>query len=222
MNANGINQLLGIPSGGQPAARGSNELGQEDFLELMVAQLKNQDPTKPMDNSEFLSQMAEFSMVNGIEELNSSFSGVAESILGAQGLQAATLLDRQALIESPWGYFDGVGAVSGFVEGTAAATQIEVQIRDAAGTLVRSVAIAPNGQGRLDFQWDGLDQDGNALESGEYHISAVGAVDGAVIGLPMVTANRIDSVSLDQATQQVTLNLANGQTVRLGEVREYR
>ena len=45
-----------------------------------------------MDNSEFLSQMAEFSMVNGIEELNSSFSGVAESILGAQGLQAATLL----------------------------------------------------------------------------------------------------------------------------------
>ena len=188
----------------------------------MVAQLKNQDPTKPMDNSEFLSQMAEFSMVNGIEELNSSFSGVAESILGAQGLQAATLLDRQAMIESPWGYFDGAGAVSGFVEGTAAATQIEVQIRDAAGTLVRSVAIAPNGQGRLDFQWDGLDQDGNALESGDYHISAVAAVDGAVIGLPVVTANRIDSVSLDQATQQVTLNLANGQTVRLGEVREYR
>ena len=222
MNTSGVNQLLGIPAGGQPAARGSNELGQEDFLELMVAQLKNQDPTKPMDNSEFLSQMAEFSMVNGIEELNSSFSGVAESILGAQGLQAATLLDRQAMIESPWGYFDGEGAVSGFVEGTAAATQIEVQIRDAAGTLVRSVAIAPNGQSRLDFQWDGLDQDGNALESGDYHISAVAAVDGAVIGLPVVTANRIDSVSLDQATQQVTLNLANGQTVRLGEVREYR
>ena len=109
---NSFNEMLGIPASGQPAPRGSNELGQADFLELMVAQLKNQDPTKPMDNSEFLSQMAQFSMVNGIEGLNTSFSSVSESILGSQGLQAATLLDRQALVDSPWGHFDGVTSVA--------------------------------------------------------------------------------------------------------------
>jgi flagellar basal-body rod modification protein FlgD len=219
---NSFNEMLGIPASGQPAPRGSNELGQADFLELMVAQLKNQDPTKPMDNSEFLSQMAQFSMVNGIEGLNTSFSSVSESILGSQGLQAATLLDRQALVDSPWGHFDGATSVGGFVDGTAGASQLEVQIRDASGTLVRSVAVAPNGQNRLDFEWDGLNQEGEQVAAGSYHITAVAAINGVVSGLPVITANRIDSVSLDQATQQVTLNLANGQTVRLGEVREYR
>ena len=71
------------------------------------------------------------------------------------------------MIESPWGYFDGASAVSG-LSGHGGDSD-EVQIRDAAGTLVRSVAIAPR-TGILDFQWDGLDQDGNALESGDYHI----------------------------------------------------
>jgi len=217
-----LNEILGIPTTGKTSARGNNELGQEDFLALMVAQLENQDPTKPMDNSEFLSQMAQFSMVNGIEGLNSSFANVAESILGAQGLQAATLLDRQALIDTPWGHFDGVGNVAGFVDGVASASQVEVQIRDASGTLVRSVAANPNGLDRLEFEWDGQDQDGRPVASGDYHITAVGALDGQVLSLPVVTASRINSVSLDQTTQQVTLNLANGQTVRLGEVREYR
>jgi len=217
-----LNEILGIPATGKPTTRGSNELGQEDFLALMVAQLENQDPTKPMDNSEFLSQMAQFSMVNGIEGLNSSFSNVAESILGAQGLQAATLLDRQALVETPWGHFDGVSNVAGYVDGVADASQVEVQIRDGSGALVRSVAVNPNGLDRLEFAWDGLDQSGNQVAAGNYHISAVGALNGQVITLPVATASRIDSVSLDQTTQQVTLNLANGQTVRLGEVREYR
>ena len=146
-----LNEILGIPTTGKTSARGNNELGQEDFLALMVAQLENQDPTKPMDNSEFLSQMAQFSMVNGIEGLNSSFSNVAESILGAQGLQAATLLDRQALIDTPWGHFDGVSNVAGFVDGVAGASQVEVQIRDGSGALVRSVAVNPNGLDRLEF-----------------------------------------------------------------------
>ncbi|MEK9876396.1 MAG: flagellar hook capping FlgD N-terminal domain-containing protein [Betaproteobacteria bacterium] len=223
MNSVGsINEMLGIPTTGEVKARGRNEMGQEDFLALMVAQLENQDPTKPMDNNEFLSQMAQFSMVNGIEGLNTSFSSVSEAILGAQGLQAATLLDRQAMIETPWGHFDGVEGVAGFISGASGASQVEVQIRDAQGSLVRSVAINPNGQDRLDFEWDGLDQTGQQVARGAYHISAVGAVNGGVLSLSVATASRIGSVSLDPSSQQVTLNLANGQTVGLGEVREYR
>ena len=60
-------------------------LGQADFLELMVAQLQNQDPSEPMDNNQFLSQMAQFSMVNGIDSLNTGFSNMSSSILGDQG-----------------------------------------------------------------------------------------------------------------------------------------
>ena len=59
--------------------KASNDLGQPDFLKLMVAQLENQDPTKPMDNNQFLSQMAQFSMVNGIDSLNTSFGSVSDA-----------------------------------------------------------------------------------------------------------------------------------------------
>ena len=69
MTISSVHQLLGMSDPTQETfkGRGKSELGQEDFLALMVAQLENQDPTKPMDNNEFLSQMAQFSMVKGIE-----------------------------------------------------------------------------------------------------------------------------------------------------------
>ena len=197
-------------------------MGQEDFLALMVAQLENQDPTKPMDNNEFLSQMAQFSMVNGIESLNGSFSSVSESILGAQGLQAATLLDRQAIVETDSAGFDGVAPVQGLIDQPEPMAQLELQIRDAKGALVRSVSIDPSNAQEVSFEWDGRDQNGKSVAAGNYFFAAAGAANGQVQSLSVAMANRIESVSLDQGTQKVTLNLANGRTASLDEVREYR
>jgi len=191
-------------------------------LALMVAQLENQDPTKPMDNNEFLSQMAQFSMVNGIESLNGSFSSVSESILGAQGLQAATLLDRQAIVETDSAGFDGVAPIQGLIDQPEPMSQLELQIRDAQGALVRSVSIDPSNAQEVSFEWDGRDQNGKSVAAGNYFFAAAGAANGQVQSLSVAMANRIESVSLDQGTQKVTLNLANGRTASLDEVREYR
>ena len=145
MTISSVHQLLGMGDPTQETfkGRGKSELGQEDFLALMVAQLENQDPTKPMDNNEFLSQMAQFSMVNGIEDLNGSFSSVSESVLGSQGLQAATLLDRQAIVETDSAGFDGVAPVQGLIDQPEPMSQLELQIRDAQGALVRSCRSTP-------------------------------------------------------------------------------
>jgi len=110
----------------------NNQLGQQDFLALMVAQLENQDPTKPMDNNQFMAQMAQFSMVNGIDELNGSFATVADSIMGAQGLQAAALLDRQVITGSNIGRYDGVEPLEGMVPNANYASNVEIQVRDKA------------------------------------------------------------------------------------------
>ncbi|MGB2330994.1 MAG: flagellar hook assembly protein FlgD [Pseudomonadales bacterium] len=224
MTISSVHQLLGMSDPTQETfkGRGKSELGQEDFLALMVAQLENQDPTKPMDNNEFLSQMAQFSMVNGIEDLNGSFGSVSDSILGAQGLQAATLLDKQAIVQTDSASFDGVAPVEGIIDQTQPMAQIEVQIRDASGALVRSMSVEPSAGREVSFEWDGRDANGKAVEAGNYYFAAAGAANGQVGNLPMAMANRIESVSLDQTTQQVTLNLANGRTASLGEVREYR
>ncbi len=200
----------------------NNQLGQQDFLALMVAQLENQDPTKPMDNNQFMAQMAQFSMVNGIDELNGSFATVADSIMGAQGLQAAALLDRQVITGSNIGRYDGVEPLEGMVPNANYASNVEIQVRDKSGELVRSFMLDSSVPGNRDFSWDGLNQSGQPVAAGDYQINAVGTVSGQVQSLQVGVANQIESISLNQHTQQITLNLSNGQTAYLSDVAEYR
>ena len=80
-----------------PQQRSNDELGQEDFLTLMISQFRNQDPFEPMDNGDFLGQLAQFGTVSGIENLNSAFAGLAGSIQSEQALQAANLVGRDVL-----------------------------------------------------------------------------------------------------------------------------
>ncbi|MEQ8207860.1 MAG: flagellar hook capping FlgD N-terminal domain-containing protein, partial [Woeseia sp.] len=103
---------LGI---GQPSADNSarTELGQEAFMTLMMAQFRNQDPFEPMDNGDFLGQLAQFGTVSGIDELNGAFSGLQSSIQSDQALQAAGLVGRTVLAESDIGTVSNGGGVAG-------------------------------------------------------------------------------------------------------------
>jgi hypothetical protein len=72
-------------------------MGSEDFLTLMVAQLENQDPTKPLDNMQFMGQLAQFGTVSGIQELNEAFGGLSAALGSNQALQAASLVGRDVV-----------------------------------------------------------------------------------------------------------------------------
>ena len=80
-----------------------NELSQGDFIELLVAQVKNQDPTKPMDPGQFMTQLTQSSVVNGINELQKSFDTLANKLSSDQSLQAANLVGRTVLLTSDQG-----------------------------------------------------------------------------------------------------------------------
>ena len=94
------NLLQNIGVGSKPASKAKSELGQEAFLKLMTTQLQNQDPFKPMDNGEFLSQIAQFGTVSGINDLQESFKSFSNSIVPNQSLQAAGLINRNVLVPS--------------------------------------------------------------------------------------------------------------------------
>ena len=86
---------LGISSTAKNAASGAGDvLGQSDFLKLMTTQLQNQDPMKPMESGEFFSQIAQFSLVSGVEELQTSFQQVADAMYSTQTLQASAMVGR--------------------------------------------------------------------------------------------------------------------------------
>jgi len=77
----------------------TSTLGQNDFLKLMTTQLMNQDPLQPMENGDFLAQMAQFSTVNGITEMNASVQSMSESFTSQRLMQAGSLINKSALVE---------------------------------------------------------------------------------------------------------------------------
>ena len=84
----------------QPKAEKKKELGQEAFLNLMITQLKNQDPFKPLDSGEFLGQLAQFGTVSGLQDLQTKFDSLSSALVSNQALQAASLVGHTALVPS--------------------------------------------------------------------------------------------------------------------------
>ena len=109
-------------------------LGQEDFLELMTTQLQNQDPFKPMENGDFLAQMAQFSTVDGIQNLQKSFEQLSQSLVSNQALQAAGLVGRSVLAPTGLAALESGGAVKGVVSLPASSSEVTVHITDASGS----------------------------------------------------------------------------------------
>lgn len=214
----GIRQIGGTP---QLPSNPNQSLGQDDFLRLMIAQLRNQDPFEPMENGQFLGQMAQFSTLSGIQELQKSFDATAQVLSSSQALQAAALVDRAALVESSRLGFDGETPVRGAVALPPGALTVEVTIRDASGAQVRRIPAQIGANGRAEFVWDGFNASGQQMSAGTYQISAevrVGAQTQSAA--TMVWAN-IDSVSLGSPRGGgVVLNLAGLGPVALHQARE--
>ncbi len=218
---NAIEQIFG-PTTNRTAPKSSNELGQEDFLKLLVAQLKNQDPSNPADNGEFLGQIAQFSMVSGIDALSVSFDGIAGSLYASQAMQATQLVGNEVLFETDSATLTDTESVEGVLELADRASGIRVQIHDASGSLVRVIDVGNANAGMHRFNWDGLDEDGNRSVAGEYVVTAEGLIDGELQGVTLHLFSKVDSVSVDRANTNILLHLANGDSVGISQIREYR
>jgi flagellar basal-body rod modification protein FlgD len=201
-----------------PKRTASNELGQDQFLELMVAQLKNQDPMKPMENGDFLAQMAQFGTVNGIQDLQKSFEGLSASLQSNQALMASSLVGRVVLVPGDKVPFAGSPAMAA-AELPQAASDVRVSIVDGSGQVVRQMALGPQQAGTAKFSWDGRSDGGAAVPPGQYTVKVNGVSEGKSSALATYVAARVDSVSLG-GQQGLTLNLWDGTTTSLANVKE--
>lgn len=180
----------------QTQAKGKNELGQEDFMELMIAQLRNQDPMQPMENGEFLAQIAQFSQVSGLQDLQQSFDELSTSLVSNQALQAASLVGRDVLAPTGLGVLAQGGSIRGDVELPTASPQVTVKIYDGAGQVVRSLELGSQASGSVLFQWDGLRDDGTYAQPGTYLISATAEFAGVNEAVEANVVNRVNGVTL--------------------------
>ena len=104
IDSNNIYTQLGLNRTVETEQRDNDQLGQAEFLELMTAQLRFQDPLQPMENGDFLGQMAQFGTVSGINDLNNTFNSMSSSFQSNQALQASTLVGRRVLVPSQSGF----------------------------------------------------------------------------------------------------------------------
>ncbi len=172
------------------------QLGQNDFLRLMIEQFRSQDPTKPMDNAQFLGQMAQFSQVQGLQQLQDSFGSLAQSLQSDQSLRAASLIGHKVIVESPEGTLDSDGTLLGAVDVPQGATAVTVEIKDSTGRVVKTLNVDAHPAGQTRFSWDGHATDGSTLPAGEYAISAKATVNGAAQAITTYATVNVQAVRL--------------------------
>jgi flagellar basal-body rod modification protein FlgD len=198
------------------------QLGQNDFLTLMMTQLKCQDPTKPMDGTAMVSQMAQFSTVSGIETLNKSFAALSASMTSGQVLQSSQMVGRSALVPSTSVDLDPATGVAATVNLPAMVPDLSLNLYDTKGQLVRSMSIEGQGPGLVDVKWDGLNDAGVALAAGQYRLEATGSVNGETQAFETLSLKKVVGVTLDPEGGQPLLELAGGESLTLDKVRAIR
>ena len=116
-------------------------LGKSEFLELLVTQLNNQNPLEPQANGDFIAQLAQFSSVEGIDNLNSSFGDLAASLKSSQALQASSLVGRSVLVPGASTVFNQE-KLSGVVQLETSTPQLVVAIKGENGEVLESTAVS--------------------------------------------------------------------------------
>lgn len=210
-------------SAGSPSASSASSvtLGGTDFLTLMLAQLKNQDPTSPVDANQFLSQLASLSEVQGITQLNNSFAALSNSLVSSQALQASSLLGHQALVASSTGTLSTAGGtLSGAVSVPQTSSQVTLNISNSSGVLVQSLNLGAQAAGLANFSWNGRMANGSQAPPGTYSLSAqVAGVAGGTAITTLVNGT-VDSVTMGAGTSGLTLNIAGLGSVPFSSVQQ--
>ncbi len=212
---------LGLPKQADKN-KDSNTLAQEQFLELLVAQIENQSPLKPQDNGDFLGQMAQFSTVSGLQQMQRSIDQLNANLMSSQALQASSLVGRLVMVPGNKGFLpEGEGdRFFGAIDVPASATGITVEVKSGTGELVRTLSLGTQNEGMARFSWDGTDEQGNPLPAGEYQVTASGYVGGELQALDTNIVAPVDSVTLGRNGGKMMLNVAGFGAMPIDSVRE--
>jgi flagellar basal-body rod modification protein FlgD len=196
-------------------------LGGTDFLTLMLAQLKNQDPTSPVDSNTFLNQLAQLSEVQGITSLNTSFGALSSSLSSSQALQASSLLGHQALVNSSTANLAAGATVTGAINVPQTTSQVVLNISDASGALVTQINLGAQSAGLTSFSWNGSTGSGSQAPPGTYTLTAqyAGGASGGTAATTLVNGT-VESVSMGAGSTGLTLNVAGIGSVPFSSVQQ--
>jgi flagellar basal-body rod modification protein FlgD len=133
-----------------------DQLGQEDFLKLMTTQLQNQDPFAPVDNADFIAQMAQFSTVTGITSMDETMKSVSEQLSEMRIASTTQLMGHSVLVPGKYARPDKDGVVSGLVDLPDTASNLNIIFENSDGEVLHQDALGLQKAGLVGFEWRDL------------------------------------------------------------------
>lgn len=190
-----------------------------DFLSLFVAQLQNQNPLEPQDGADFLAQLAQFSTVEGIQNLDKSVNQMASSLQSTTALQASSMVGRKVEVPSQFAQLHSGEAVRGSIEVPSSVTDLTLEIANAQGQVVKTLSLGSAQEGEQSFVWNGLDDNDASLPEGTYQIRATATVDGEQTNFTTLTRANVDSVTIDKNGKGLMLNVSGFGPMSIDDVK---
>jgi flagellar basal-body rod modification protein FlgD len=196
-----------------------NTLGQDAFLNLLITQLKNQSPLDPQDNTAFVAQLAQFSSLQGITNLNTTMSSLSNSMQSSQALQASSLVGRTVEVPTASGYLAKDSYVQGTIDLETSTANLVMNIYDSKDNLVMQKNLGAQKSGELPFAWDGTKSDGTTkADPGQYRFEVLAKDKGETAKVQTYIGNNVNSVTIG-ANQAVMLNINGVGPVALTDVK---
>ncbi len=217
-----LGQIAPVAAGETDASKKKKDAAQEisdRFLSLLVAQMKNQDPLNPLENSEVTSQMAQINTVNGISQLNTSMKAMTDSFSFMQSMQAAALVGREVMAEGNQITLADEGMARAGYALESPAEGIRVNVVNEAGELVYTADLGPQSAGTHQIEWDGAGVGGDRLPAGNYRIDITAINAAGNTPLTPYTMTEIRAVRPDASGTRL-INAA-GQELRLTDIKQF-
>jgi flagellar basal-body rod modification protein FlgD len=199
-----------IPAAGLSNTPANMQINQADFLQLITAQMKDQNPLSPSDPTQFVTQLEGMSQVSAMQSMQGSMQASAI-------MSGTSLIGRSVLAPGSQATLATGGGIGGAVNAPAGTTQLSVNVQDSTGATVDTFNVTPAATGLTSFVWNGATSTGGTAPAGTYTIGVTATVDGASQPLNPMVVNKVDSVLVDPTTNAVDVETANG-TVPLSSI----
>lgn len=210
-----------VASSGAGKAQGQNEMGREQFLQLLVAQMQNQDPMNPMDSQEFASQLAQFNTVEQLIGVNQGISSLRQSQnmmrISMNNSMATSLAGKQVKALSNEIHLEPAGNAKINYELASAAEQVEIIVRSESGSEIRRVTLTNVGAGESSWTWDGRNNAGKRMGEGNYSIEIIASSGDDTVNAMLFTEGIAEKV---RYTGSGVMLLVNNVEVPIGDVEE--
>jgi flagellar basal-body rod modification protein FlgD len=193
----------------------------QNFLKLLIAQIKNQDPMSPMDASTMTAQMSQLNMVSSMGTMNTSMQAMLAQMQSANFMNQATIIGHSPMVAGKSINYTGGEVVLGAnlanpLQGVVAT------IKDASGNIVGSADLGNLNSGMTNFVFDGIDASGAAMSNGTYYVEISGKNNAGSVESPIAyIGSPVVSIIKDSIKNESILKLADGRSIKASEVTQW-